>query len=391
MTLLQVVYVHNKTQATIQSLIDVYNSLWEDSEYGQAINKPKYLAVLETSSIHNASKVSPINLQRQGITHVFINGSIIDKWECTLTLMKHIKSIDSSLTHISITTDQDIYFTTGKLDEIQDYIPSSIYNWQWNNDHSYVQLDEIHRTSDCDYSFNLFERSFCFDKLPLNPAGAYWNIRSYDFAELTFSCLSKIGRSLEAVISLDGILKIGELYVNILQIYASPSTSHSQGFFIRNNDTLQSTHSNPNGAPSLPSFNDILNIAERNQILPKTIKIMVEEVSKFLKKKYQFDYMNFCLDEDVIIKYLKIQPKLYTSNLTYGIGTISTSYNFNLTESKNLITFTSTKSGEKPKINFSISDIRKSLINFPEFRHMFGKQILTLLKVIPQKYWINHG
>lgn len=48
MTLLQVVYVHNKTQATIQSLIDVYNSLWEDSEYGQAINKPKYLAVLET-------------------------------------------------------------------------------------------------------------------------------------------------------------------------------------------------------------------------------------------------------------------------------------------------------------------------------------------------------
>ena len=101
--------------------------------------------------------------------------------------------------------------------------------------------------------------------------------------------------------------------------------------------------------------------------------------------------MNFCLDEDVIIKYLKIQPKLYTSNLTYGIGTISTSYNFNLTESKNLITFTNSKSGEKPKINFSISDIRKSLINFPEFRHIFGKQIFTLLKVIPQKYWINHG
>jgi len=388
MTLLQIIYVHNKTKDSIQSLLEIYGAIWENSEYGEYINKPTYLAVLETADIQPPQCNQ---FARKGITHVFINGSIIDKWECTLTLMKHIKSIDNSLTHISISTDQDISFTTGKLHKTEDYVPPSIYNWHWNSNRSHVQFDEILRISDYDHSFNLFERSFSFDKIPLNPAGAYWNTRSYDFAELTFSCLSKIGRSLETVISLDGILKIGELYVNILQIYASPSNSTSKGFFIRNDDILQSTHSNPDKTPSLPSFMNVLNTAESKKILPKTAEIMVSEISKFLKKKNQFDYKTFCLDESKILEYLKIQPKLYSSNLAYGIGTISTSYNFNLTESKKIITFSGSKTTEKPKINFSISDIGKSLINFPEFKNLFDGQVLLILKVIPQKYWINHG
>ena len=136
---------------------------------------------------------------------------------------------------------------------------------------------------------------------------------------------------------------------------------------------------------------NVLNTAESKKILPKTAELMVSEISKFLKKKNQFDYKTFCLGESKILEYLKIQPKLYSSNLAYGIGTISTSYNFNLTESKEIITFSGSKSGEKPKINFSINNIGKSLINFPEFKNLFDEQILLILKVIPQKYWINHG
>jgi len=51
MTLLQLIYVHNKTKESIQSLIDIYNSIWEDSRYGEFINKPKYLTALETAEI----------------------------------------------------------------------------------------------------------------------------------------------------------------------------------------------------------------------------------------------------------------------------------------------------------------------------------------------------
>ena len=75
MTLLHIIYVHNKTKNSIQSLIEIYGAIWENSEYGEYINKPTYLAVLETSIIHGASSVNPINIKRQRKHQKAINGN----------------------------------------------------------------------------------------------------------------------------------------------------------------------------------------------------------------------------------------------------------------------------------------------------------------------------
>lgn len=281
---LRIFLVHEKTEEAIIQLLTTYEHVKAHASLSQQFTLWSKGIILDTSgyALANSTRLEEL-FKNLNLIYFHRRGAILDKIWAVEEVVRSAIAQDQELTHVELSTDQDIYLTGRDTTTTADIAGFTGYNWRRTDKSNLIMLSAIEETGNIDKTDIETICSGLHYSLPPHNPNLFWGCKSTSFAKIQYGMLAEIARICRELIHESYITKILEIFNAMLCTFATTGSSSDGGISLRLDDCKASLHADTDGRPKLPSFVQCKDILKHNNILDKCIGVVSNSQMQLLK------------------------------------------------------------------------------------------------------------
>lgn len=295
----RVFFLHEKTEEAIIQLLTTYDRVFSHPELSRQFTFWSQGIILDTSEVGLArdSQIDDL-LLRLNLTYFHQKGSMTDKICALKEIVESATSQDGEITHVEVSTDQDIFLAGQGTDDTSDIAGFTGYSWQPTSIPDYVMLSATEETGIIQKTDIETVCAGLNLRFPPHNPNLFWGCKSKSFALIQLGMFVEISRICEAhSIATNKIL---EIFNGMLCLFATTGDSSEGGITLRLDYSSASTHSHTDGRPKLLTFQESKEALVQNNVLDSCLEV-VSKYLMYLMKGLSIDSSFFDLPDQTLL------------------------------------------------------------------------------------------